>query len=406
MDDYNYENYGMEYDAYNPSEANSSVSNESTTKSDFEEEIPTPDTIDTFDSQRISELDLGRYDFPHQSKYPARSYIASDNLPAVAMLTDQRRVSIHPLGVIEKPAGVSESFWAGLDADGLYPETRDFTVKSESEKLSTEGKKGVPAKREKEPASGGAGGDIITGEVEEEHDPSEMPFLDHLEEFRWAMLKSIIAVVIGMLSAWFLTDVFYKTITRLAVTAELPLITTKLMETLMIKLEMALVMGLVIALPFVFYFLWSFVSPGLYVKEKKWILPLVFGATICFFIGSSIAYFVIIPFMLSFLKNFIPSEVEALITIGDFIGKLLKFTILFGIIFELPMVAYALAKIGILKYQWMSKYRRYAIIIIFVLGAIFTPPDPISQVMMALPLILLYEISIYVARFAGRKTVL
>lgn len=406
MDDYDYENYGMEYDAYNPSETDSSVSNESTTESDVEEEITTLDTIDTFDSQRISELDLGRYDFPHQSKYPARSYIASDNLPAVAVLTDHRRVSIHPLGVVEKPAGVSESFWAGLDADGLYPETRDITVKADRGTVTAEGKKGVPAKRGKVTASGGSGGDITTDETEEEHDPSEMPFLDHLEEFRWSLLKSIFIIVIGMISSWFLTDIFYTTITRLAKSAELPLITTKLMETLMIKLQMALVMGLVIALPFVFYFMWSFVSPGLYYKEKKWILPLVFGTTICFFIGASIAYFIIIPVMLSFLKNFIPAEVEALITIGDFIGKLLKFTIFFGLIFELPMIAYVLAKIGILKYQWMSLYRKYAIVCIFVIGALLTPPEPISQIMMAVPLLLLYEVSILVARFAGRNTVL
>lgn len=406
MDDYDYENYGMEYDEYNPPETDSSVSNESTTESDVEEEITTLDTIDKFDSQRISELDLGRYDFPHQSKYPARSYIASDNLPAVAVLTDHRRVSIHPLGVIEKPAGVSESFWAGLDADGLYPEARDFTVKSEREKLGTEVKKSALAKRGKEPVSGGSGGDLTTDVAEEKHDPSEMPFLDHLEEFRWSLLKSIIVIVICMMASWFLSDIFWATITRLAKGAELKLISTKLLEGIMMKLQMTLVMGLVLGLPFIFYFLWSFVSPGLYIKEKKWILPLVCAATVCFFIGASIAYFIIIPFILPFIKAFIPEDVDQMITIGDFVAKMLKFTLLFGIIFELPLVSYFLAKLGLLKHTFMSRYRRYAIVTIFVLGAIFTPPDPISQVMMALPLILLYEVSIIVARFAGRKTIL
>ena len=172
------------------------------------------------------------------------------------------------------------------------------------------------------------------------------------------------------------------------------------------KLQMALVMGLVIALPFVFYSIWSFVSPGLYKNEKGWILPLVYASTICFFIGASLAYFVIIPFVLPFIKAFIPPGAEPLITVGDFVGKMLRFTLLFGIIFELPMVTYFLAKIGVLKHTWMSRYRKYAIVSIFILGAILTPPDPISQLMMATPLILLYEVSIIVARFAGRKTIL
>ena len=126
----------------------------------------------------------------------------------------------------------------------------------------------------------------------------------------------------------------------------------------------------------------------------------------CFFIGASIAYFVVLPFMLMFLKTFIPPDILPMITIGDFISTLLKFTILFGVIFQMPLVTFALAKIGILKYQFMTKYRKYAIVVIFILGAVLTPPDPVSQIIMALPLILLYEISIVVARFAGRKTVL
>jgi sec-independent protein translocase protein TatC len=142
----------------------------------------------------------------------------------------------------------------------------------------------------------------------------------------------------------------------------------------------------------------------LYNHEKKWILPLLFGVTICFLIGASIAYFFMIPFMLKFLTTFIPPDVKPMITIGDFISKMLQFTLLFGVIFELPFVSFVLAKIGLLKHTWMSKYRNYAIVIIFIFAAIFTPPDPYSQIIMAVPLVILYEISIFVARFAGRKT--
>lgn len=406
MDDFDYENYGMEYDEYNPSDKDSSVNNETAAVPEVEEENPSLVSLNTFDSNRLSEIELENFDYPLQSKYPVSTYYTSDKLPAVAVASDNGRQSIHPLGVTEKPAGVSELLWSELDADGIYPENIDFTVPSDT--VSSVVTESVPANAVAA-ASGAAGGAHTTvddEEDEEEHDPSEMPFLDHLEEFRWALLKSIIIVVICMIGSWFLSNMFWATIIRLAKQAEINLISTKLLEGIMMKLWMTLVMGLAIALPFIFYFLWSFISPGLYSKEKRWILPLVFFATLCFFIGASIAYFVIIPFILPFVKAFNPEGIEVKVTIGDFVAKMLRFTILFGIIFELPMVSYFLAKLGLLKHTFMTKYRRYAIIIIFVFGAIFTPPDPMSQVMMALPLLVLYEISIIVARFAGRNTIL
>ena len=233
-----------------------------------------------------------------------------------------------------------------------------------------------------------------------------MPFLDHLEEFRWAILKSLITLGISMILGWFLSDIFFTTIKALAESAELSLITTQLMESIMVKLQMALIIGIVVSLPFVFYFLWSFVAPGLYNNEKRWILPLVWGATGCFFTGAALAFLVIIPLLLKFMKAFIPAGIPGMFTIGNFVTTLLKFTLLFGVVFELPMVSFFLAKLGILKHTWMVAYRKYAIVIIFILGAVFTPPDPISQVIMAVPLIILYEISIWVARFAGRKTLI
>jgi sec-independent protein translocase protein TatC len=405
MDDFDYENYGMEYDEYNPSGTDSSAKNESTVEPEVEVDNPALISLDTSDPNRISDLELDSFDYPLQSKYPVSTYYTSDKVPVVAVLADNRRQSIHPLGVTEKPSGVSDILWSGLDVDGIYPEELDFTVQSDI--LLSPVSDGTAAAAAA--ASGGSGGDLTTvddDEEEGEHDPSEMPFLDHLEEFRWALLKTIIVVVISMLGSWFLSNYFWATIIRLAKNAEITLISTKLMEGIMMKLQMTLVMGVAIALPFIFYFLWSFISPGLYSREKRWILPLVFAATACFFTGASIAYFIIIPFILPFIKAFLPADLTQMVTIGDFVAKMLKFTLLFGVIFELPMVSYFLAKLGLLKHTYMSKYRRYAIIIIFVFGAVFTPPDPISQVMMALPLLVLYEISILVARFAGRNTII
>ncbi len=406
MDDIDYPYYGMEDGETYPSEKESTKNDTSSSESESENETLTLSALAVFDSRRLSEIDLDHYDFPDRLQSTSPTKVGSYNLPAIAFFNDSRRVSIHPLGVIEMPPGVSNSFWAGMDADGLFPKTRVSKIKAEEETARIEHEKKVLAKSVGKTSAGGAGGDKTTEAVEESHDPSEMPFLDHLEEFRWALLKSIFALVIAIIASWFFSNEFYSTITRLAENAELTLISTKLMEGIMLKLQMALVMGIVIALPFVFYFLWGFISPGLYRNEKKWILPFVFISSIFFFIGASIAYFLIIPFILPFIKAFLPPDIEQLITIGDFIAKMLKFTLLFGIIFELPLLAYILAKIGILKHTWMVRYRKYAIVSIFIMGAILTPPDPISQIMMAAPLIILYEISILVARFAGRKTIL
>ena len=409
MDEFDYENYGMEYGEYDTPESEGSSSDGSSAEAENLEETLTVAVAKNSDSRRIVELDLGNHDFPDRSKYPQSSSrkVFSDYI-SVAVIPDHRRISIHPLGITGKPAGVSKSLWDGMGADRLSPSFKNSPVKPIGKDVGGQEEKKAVVKPETVSSSGGSGGGATTDDIEEEkeYDPTEMPFLDHLEEFRWALLKSIIAIVISMMASWFLSDKFYRTITRLAEGAELKLISTKLLEGIMMRLQMTLVMGLFLALPFLFYFLWSFVSPGLYKKERKWILPLVFAATICFFIGASIAYFIIIPFILPFIKAFLPDDIEQMITIGDFIAKMLRFTLLFGIIFELPMVTYFLAKLGVLKYTFMTRYRRYAIVAIFIMGAIFTPPDPISQVMMALPLILLYEVSIYVARFAGRKTIL
>ena len=354
----------------------------------------------TVDRRRIKDITPSIGSAPKVRVY---SRLNLDNQAMV--LGDSRRKMLHPLGLVSRPAGVDAVDWENMDVDALT------AVKPEIPSLAVSSPSYYPVPVDIEPTQdhvgdGGADDGEPPAEAKGPRDPSEMPFLDHLEEFRWALLKSIFSIAFFMIVSWFITDWFYVTITRLAKNAQLPLITTKVMEVLILKLQMSLVMGIVISLPFVFYYVWSFVSPGLYENEKKWVLPLVVASTACFFIGASIAYFVVLPFMLMFLKTFIPEDISAMITIGNFISTLLKFIILFGVIFQMPLVTFALAKIGILKHQYMSKYRKYAIVVIFVIGAVLTPPDPVSQIIMALPLILLYEISILVARFAGRKTVL
>jgi sec-independent protein translocase protein TatC len=343
--------------------------------------------------------------------------VSGNKYAAVAHVRDTKRVSIHPLGLRTYPGGVESKYWESLDADRLLAGEEPIPAQSASipePALTSEtiAEKGITLPdRIRRFASGGGFGGGTTGvpEHEEERDPSEMPFLDHLEEFRWVILKSIITLVITMIGSWYLADWFYGQITLLAKSAGIgELVYTKVLETIMLRLQMAFFMGLFVAIPFVFYFIWSFVSPGLYKNEKRWVLPLIFAATICFFIGAALAWFVMVPYMLKFIiSNFALPGTKSMITIGPFVGLIIKFVIAFGITFELPVVTFVLAKIGIVKHTFMSKYRGYAVVIIFCISAVVTPTvDPISQTLFAIPLYILYEISILVARVAGRKTLL
>jgi sec-independent protein translocase protein TatC len=346
-------------------------------------------------------------------------YLSSDRgykVPSVAVARDPFRMSFHPLGISSFPNGVEKEYWRSLDADRML-EFEDVKTVPETmiqapvvDEYIKETENALPDRLRRLVSGGGSNkGPTDGAESEEERDPTEMPFLDHLEEFRWVILKSIITIVITMVGAWYLADWLFGQITVLAKSAGMgELVFTKVLEPLMLRLQMAFFMGLFIAIPFVFYFIWSFVSPGLYKNEKRWVLPLIFSATACFFIGAALAWFVMVPYMLKFINmNFALPGTKGMITIGPFVSLIIKFVISFGITFELPVVTFILAKIGIVKHTLMSKYRGYAVVIIFVISAIVTPTvDPISQTLFAIPLYVLYEISILVARFAGRKTIL
>ena len=395
------------YPEYDPGLSDSAIpddvaGNRSSSKPPADDTSYVPMIASAVVSGRLAEVDLSDSGFTTPDEYI--TYTGYGDTPIIGVGLDPNRLALHPITTPVIPHGVRASDWKRLDADGIFHRPYDATALLElplpyaiQEDVMT----GSTV-----PATLSSGGGEPPIENDEEYDPTEMPFLDHLEEFRWALLKSIAVIMVSMIVGWVFSDMFYGAITRLAKQSEITLISTKLMEPIMLKVQMALVMGIILSLPFILYFLWSFVSPGLYRREKKWVLPFIYGVTGCFFIGAAVAYFIIIPFMLPFIKAFMPPDTNQMITIGDFVSKILRFAILFGAIFEMPLVAFFLAKLGILKHTWMVQYRKYAIVVIFVLGAIFTPPDPVSQVMMAVPLVLLYEVSIQVARFAGRKTIL
>jgi len=232
-----------------------------------------------------------------------------------------------------------------------------------------------------------------------------MPFLEHLEELRWRIIKSIASVVIAMMAAFPFTGKLLNLLTlpnaHLKEPAEL--IFLKPTGMLMVRIEIAITVGVIVSLPIIFYQIWQFVMPGLYPSERKYLLPGLLFTTLCFLGGASFCYFVLIPNVLPFLFNLGTASISPKINITEYMSFILRLILVFGIVFELPIISYVLARVGILSPHFLRKYRRYGIVIVFIIAAILTPPDPLSQLLMAFPLLFLYEISIWTSILAARR---
>ena len=233
----------------------------------------------------------------------------------------------------------------------------------------------------------------------------EMPFLDHLEELRWRLLKSVISVFVMMVICFFFSDYILELLLYPGKQIEppVPLQVLKVQTVFIIKLEIALVAGIIFSLPVIFYQLWQFLMPGLLVGERKLVPVIVFFSVLCFLAGGAFAYFIIIPYALQFFLSLAPIDIQNNIALDFYIGFLLRLIFVFGIVFELPMLSLVLSKIGLITPEFMRKYRKYAIVSAFILGAILTPPDPTTQVLLAFPIVILYEVSIYIAKIFGTK---
>ena len=169
-----------------------------------------------------------------------------------------------------------------------------------------------------------------------------------------------------------------------------------------VSLQIAFIGGLILALPAVFYQGWRFIAPGLLPREKRLMVPIISLSVFCFSVGALIAYWIVLPLGLRFFLALEPPDMTSQWAVDEYIGFVLRLSMGFGIGFEMPVLTLFLAKAGVLTAARMRHIRRYAIVAIFILGAIFTPPDPVSQMLMALPLLLLYEISIWVCMVAQR----
>ncbi len=165
-------------------------------------------------------------------------------------------------------------------------------------------------------------------------------------------------------------------------------------------LKVSLISGIMLASPVIFYEFWKFVAPGLYQNEKRLLVPFVLCSCVLFLGGAIFGYFVVFPFGFRFFLGFSNEYIKALPSVKQYFSFAMKLLIAFGIVFELPVISYFLTKIGVITPQFLKNNRRYAIVIIFALAAIFTPPDVMTQFMMAVPLILLYEVSIMISKIA------
>jgi len=233
----------------------------------------------------------------------------------------------------------------------------------------------------------------------------EMPFLDHLEELRWCIIKSVSSVIIAMLVAFPFTGGLLTFLTgpndKLAEPAKL--IFLKPTGMLVVRIEIAITVGIIISIPVIFYQFWKFLMPGLHENERKMFIPSLLLTVICFAGGSLFSYLVIIPTVLPFLFSMGTESIEATINITEYMSFVLRLILVAGLVFELPVVTLFLTKIGLLKPDFLKKYRRYGIVLIFLFSAILTPPDPMSQLLMAGPLLLLYEISILISMVVYKK---
>lgn len=266
---------------------------------------------------------------------------------------------------------------------------------------------GSPPAAAPSPASGGTPPPPDDGAGQGPEPPAQdpekrMPFLDHLEELRWRLIWSILAVIAAAVGCYIFIDEIVVLLVHPA-PADIKLIFLSPTEAFMTYIKVAAYAGLVVALPFVALQFWRFVMPGLYEKERRAVGPIVIFTVLCFLVGALFAYFLIIPFGLKFLLSYQTDFLVANITIGKYLGFVVTLLLVFGLVFELPVLAYFLSLIGVLTPDFLRKKRRYGILILFVIAAILTPPDAFSQMMLAIPLLILYEISIWVSAAVHRK---
>jgi sec-independent protein translocase protein TatC len=259
----------------------------------------------------------------------------------------------------------------------------------------------------------------------------EMSFLDHLEELRWLLIRASAFILGGGIIAFIFNDfifnkiifapkdssfITYRFFCKIAkkfnfddsfCQQELPFdIQNRTMDgQFSVLIWTSITAGFIISVPFILWEIWKFISPALYKKEKKYAKFFIVVSSLLFFIGVLFGYFVITPLSINFLTNLeVSSLIKNQIDINSYIGLVKTTSLACGLVFELPIIIYFLSIMGLVSPQFLREYRKYAIVLILILAAVITPPDVISQIIVSIPLLILYEISIYISKFVQKKT--
>lgn len=246
-------------------------------------------------------------------------------------------------------------------------------------------------------------------EPRDELEGSEQPFVAHLIELRDRLIRAVVAVGIGfgVLALWPGPSALYDLLAAPLV-AQLPagatLIATNVISPFLVPLKITLMGGFMLALPVVLYQVWAFVAPGLYTHEKKLVLPLVVSSTLLFLVGVAFCYFFVFGQVFKFIQGFAPKSITAAPDIESYLGFVLSMFIAFGAAFEVPVVVVVLARMGVVSIEKLKAFRAYFIVVAFVIAAVVTPPDVISQLALAIPMCILYEVGIWAARFFLKHT--
>lgn len=243
-------------------------------------------------------------------------------------------------------------------------------------------------------------------EVEEEADDRPMGLMDHLSELRGRLVRCCLAVMVGFIACWAVVDPIFDALVA-PLLSVLPdgshAIYTTLPEGFFTRMHIAFVAGVFVSSPAIFYQVWAFIAPGLYEEEKRSIIPVAVMSAFFFISGGAFCYFVVFPNAFAFFMSYATDTIVAMPKISDYLSFVLKLILAFGLVFEMPLFAFFLARMGIITAELMRRVRRYAILAIFIVAAILSPPDVVSQLLMAAPMLVLYEVSIFVAAGFGKK---
>lgn len=231
---------------------------------------------------------------------------------------------------------------------------------------------------------------------------TEDSFISHLVELRDRLLKAILALLIVFLCIFPWAKELYALLAR-PLLAVLPvggqMIATDVVGVFLVPMKVAFLVAFIVALPYVLYQVWAFVAPGLYVHEKRLVMPLVIASSALFVVGMAFAYFLVFPLVFKFMASIAPEGVAWMTDIEKYLSFALTTFVAFGVTFEVPVIVIVLVRVGLVSIAKLKEIRPYVIVGAFVVGAVFTPPDVLSQLMLAVPLCVLYEIGILLARF-------